>query len=437
MGDSRSFLRECRLSDEGDEGENEGKALHEDLLNRAGAVDEIVGGIMPDPPSWGKTAGSDLPTRRTSVRGYLMNMSIRTQRTLAYTSAWFRAPEDVVEDEVTLDRDGTPVPATLVRPRDRSRDLPAWVVMHGVTRPGRAHGQLVRFTRALAHAGIATIVPEVPEWRDLELAPGLSAPSIAAAIRWLRDSGVVRDAPVGVVGFSFGAPHAIGSWADPRLRDEIGAACGFGGYCSIRHTFHFLMTGRHEVRGKTEHLRPDPYGRWIVAANYLPSVPGLEDATDVAEALRALAQHAGDVGAVAWDPRYDPAIDDLRRAVAEERRSVFDLFAPKSGAAVPESEAAAMGEMLEEAARRTEPAIDPTSVLAEVRGTVHLLHGRNDRLIPCSESDRLAEALTQADPRLTITRLFGHSAQDPFPLFSSVVEVPRFASALGAVLAAL
>ena len=71
-------------------------------------------------------------------------MSIRTQRTLAYTSGWFRAPQDVVEDEVTLDRDGTVVPATLVRPRDHARDLPAWVVMHGITRPGRAHGQLVR-----------------------------------------------------------------------------------------------------------------------------------------------------------------------------------------------------------------------------------------------------------------------------------------------------
>ncbi len=364
-------------------------------------------------------------------------MLIRSSRTLSYTRAWLRTPNDFVEDEVTLDRDGVPVLATLVRPRAHTQDLPAWVVMHGITRPGRAHGQLVRFTRALAHAGIATIVPEVPEWRDLELAPGLSAPSIAAAIRWLRGSNVVRDEPVGVVGFSFGAPHAIGAWSDPHLRDEIGVACGFGGYCSIRHTFHFMMTGQHDAGHGTAHLRADPYGRWIVAANYLPSVPGHEDAIDVAEALRTLAQHAGDVGAASWDPLYDPTIDELRATIAEERRSLFDLFAPNSGAAVADAAAAAMGEQLEEAARRAEPAIDPTNALAEVRGAVHLLHGRKDHLIPYSESERLAAALQAGDPRLTVTRLFGHSAQDPFPLFASIVEVPRLARALGAVLNAL
>ncbi len=364
-------------------------------------------------------------------------MFIRTQRTLAYALGWFRTPQDVAEDEVVLDRDGTPVPATIVRPRGRARNLPAWVVMHGITRPGRAHGQLVRFTRALARAGIVSIVPEVPEWRDLQLAPGLSAPSIVAAVRWLRTSGTIRDEPVGVVGFSFGAPHAIGAWADPRLKDDVGAACGFGGYCSLRRTFHFMMTGQYDVDGETHWLRPDPYGRWIVGANYLPAVAGQHDARDVAEALRTLAKHSGDVGAASWDPVYDPKIDELRRSVAEERRSLFDLFAPRSGAAVPEREAAAMGEELEEAARRTEPAIDPTGVLGQVQGTVHLLHGRRDHLIPCSESIYLADALVKGTPRLTVTRLFGHSAQDRFPLLSSAVEVPRFIRSLGAVLTAI
>ena len=368
---------------------------------------------------------------------YLKVMSIRIQRTLACTSAWFRTPHDVVEDEVMLDRNGTAAPATLVRPRNSSRDLPAWVVMHGITRPGRAHEQLVRFTRALAHAGIATIIPDVPEWRDLDLAPGLTTPSIAAAVQWLRGSGVVRDEPIGVVGFSFGAPHVIAAWADARVCDDIGAACGFGGYCSMRRTFHFMMTGQHNTGSTTEYLRPDPYGRWIVAANYLPFVPGHEDATDVAEALRTLAKHAGDVGAASWDPIYGPKIDELRRSVAEERRTLFDLFAPRSGAPVADAEAAAMGEQLEEAARRTEPAIDPTPALAEVTGTVHLIHGRRDHLIPYSESELLASTLSGGTPRLTVTRLFGHSAQDPFPLFASAVEIPRFARALGEVLAAL
>ena len=359
------------------------------------------------------------------------------QRTLSFTRAWLRPPRDVIEEEVTVDRDGTAVRATLVRPSITASDLPAWVVMHGITRPGRSHTQLVRFTRALARAGIAAIVPDVPEWRDLQLRPDLSVPSIAASVRWLRDSELIRDEPVGVVGFSFGAPHAVGARASPRLRDEIGAACGFGGYCSLRHTFRFMMTGRYNAAGEEAYLKPDPYGRWIVAANYLTAVPGYEDATDVAEALRTLACHAGDIGATSWHALYDPIIHDLRGIIAMERRGLFDVFAPGSKAHAPRPEAFRIGEQLEEAARLTDPTLDPSSVLGAVRGTVHLLHGRVDHLIPYSESQRMAKALRVASPRLTITRLFNHSAQETIPTWRSVVEIPRFGRALGSVFSEL
>ena len=177
--------------------------------------------------------------------------------------------------------------------------------------------------------------------------------------------------------------------------------------------------------------------RWIVAANYLTAVPGYEDATDVAEALRTLACHAGDIGATSWHALYDPIIHDLRGTIAMERRGLFDVFAPGSKAHAPRPEAFRIGEQLEEAARLTDPTLDPSSVLGAVRGTVHLLHGRVDHLIPYSESQRMAKALRVASPRLTITRLFNHSAQETIPTWRSVVEIPRFGRALGSVLSEL
>ncbi len=375
--------------------------------------------------------------RAARTRCVPFSMMIRTRRTIAYARGWFRTPVDVVEEEVVLDRDGISVPGTLVRPRSRRTDLPAWVVMHGITRLGRGHQQLLRFTRAIAHAGIVAIIPDVPEWRELNLAPALSAPSIGAAVRWLRESGVVREEPVGVVGFSFGAPHAVGAWSDRRLREQVGVACSFGGYCSTRRTFHFMMTGKYEFDGRSQWLQPDPYGRWVVAANYLTAVPGRQNAHDVADALRELARYSGDVGAAAWDPVYAPKIAELRTAIAEERRTLFDLFAIPTRTSTPVPAAAAIGEELEEAARRMDPSIDPTDALGSVPGPVHLLHGRRDHLIPCAESRYLSEALPIGASHLTVTRLFGHSAQERVPLFSGAVEVPLFARALGSVLGAI
>lgn len=357
-----------------------------------------------------------------------------SSRVIRYGRAWVVGPEDVVEEEVVIDRDGTPIPATVVRPRGMPPPLPSWVALHGITRPGRAHAQLVRFTRSVASAGMAVIVPEVPEWRELSLSPHLTVPTVAAAIQGLRDLRLTRSDQVGLVGFSFGAPHAIASAAADRIRDDVAGVCGFGGYCSIEDTIRFMMSGRHAWRGTEHRLRPDPYGRWIVGANYLTTVPGHADAEDVAHALRALARHAGDVGDPSWDPVYDPVIRRLRSDVAPRRRSLFDLFAPLSGADVPPEPADELAQALAEAGRRRDPLIDPTEAFGRVEAEVHILHGRRDHLIPFTESLCLAEALTRADSRLTVTRLFGHSSQERVPVGAALTEVPAFVRALSDVL---
>jgi pimeloyl-ACP methyl ester carboxylesterase len=357
-------------------------------------------------------------------------------RTARYTRAWLTGRHRCVEEEINLDRDGTAVPASLVHPDGKRRPFPAWVVLHGITRRGREHAQLARFTRAVVSTGAVAIVPEVPEWRTLSLAPRLAAPSIRAGIAGLRESGWARDAPVGVIGFSFGAPHAVSATAHPDLGEELAGAVSFGGYCDLARTVRFLMTGTHEWRDRVYRLIPDPYGRWIIAANYLTAIEAHRGAHDVTGALRALAQKAGDLGVPSLSPQLDPYKAELRAGIAEERVALFDLFAPGS-AILPDLERGTlMAQALVEAAMRTEPEMDPRGALAGVRHPVHLLHGRRDHLIPFSESLRLRQALPEETPaQITITRLFGHSAQDSFPSFLKAArEVPVFLSALRKVL---
>ncbi|MGD8280764.1 MAG: hypothetical protein PVJ80_10970 [Gemmatimonadota bacterium] len=363
-------------------------------------------------------------------------MSSGRFRTARYARAWLLGRDPCVEEEVHLDRDGTRVRASLVRPVGRERRLPAWVVLHGITRRGTAHAQLARFTRAIVSTGAVAIVPEVPEWRALSLSPDLAIPTVKAGIAGLRDSGWVRDAPVGVIGFSFGGPHAVAATAHPELAEELAGSVAFGGYYDLQRTVRFLMTGEHEWHDRTYRLTPDPYGRWIVAANYLTSIDEHADAHDVAHALRALAEHAGDTGMPSLDPSLDGKKAELRRTVAEERAFLFDLFAP-GAATVPDTRRASeMAEALAAAAIRTEPGMRPDQALADVRHPVHLLHGRRDHLIPFSETLRMRDALRSAPRKhVTITRLFGHSAQDSFPSFLRAVrEVPVFAAALRRVL---
>ena len=363
-------------------------------------------------------------------------MPIATPRVLRFGRTWLNGRADLVEEELTLTRGDRSVPATFLRPRSSARPLPGWIVLHGITRPGRRHLQLQRFSRALASTGAAALVPEVPEWVELDLTPELTVPTVDAAVAALREHPTVARGPLVLAGFSFGAPHAIAAAAAPSVHPEVGGVVGFGGYCDLQRTIRFMLTGRHEWGDASYHLPPDPYGRWIVAANYLTAVKGHEDAQDVADALRRLAAIAGDDGAPSWDPRYEPAKAELRSTVAAERRALFDLFAPASDAEPDLDEGERMAERLAEAAARVHPAMDPGPSLARVRRPVHVLHGRYDRLIPFTEGLRLQRALAGAEwSRTTVTRLFGHSGQDPFPgVIEGARELTRFVRALHGVL---
>lgn len=359
-------------------------------------------------------------------------MAPGTLRTARYARAWINGNDRCVEEELLLDRAGTPIPSTLIRPTGIDEPLPAWVVLHGITRRGRSHAQLSRFTRAIVSTGAVAIVPEVPEWREFSLAPHWTPPTIRAGIAGLRESGWARDAPVGVVGFSFGAPHAMAATGCPDLREEVAGSVSFGGYCDLGRTVRFLMTGTHEWNQQEYRLAPDPYGRWIVGANYVTSIPQYQDAEDVARALRALAAHAGDSGIPSGDPRMDPRKLEVRASVKEEHLPLFDLFAPASSVPLDVRLGSEMAEALVEGAQRVDPQMEVQEALGDVVCPVHLLHGRRDHLIPFSESHRLREALPANTPtEMTITRLFGHSAQDSFPsIVRAAREVPAFFSAL-------
>lgn len=372
----------------------------------------------------------------SGVSGSFEKMPSSALRTLRYTASWLTGRDSLHVREILLDRAGVPVPGTLAMPREGRRPVPAWVVLHGITRPGRAHHQLVRFTRALAAGGCAVLVPEVPEWRELDLAAEQTVPTVRASLSALEGVEDIDSRAVGLVGFSFGAPQAIAASTHPLLEGRIAGVVGFGGFCDLERTLLFQFTGDHEWSGGHHRLRPDPYGRWIVGANYLTAVPGHEDQAQVADGLRRLAMMAGDAGVMAWDPMFDEAKAVLRDALPPAHRPVFDLFAPMSSDEPDHVAGRAMAASLASAGRRVAPSLESTQAFAEVRVPVHLLHGRQDHLIPYSEAFRLRDALPPgvvAGP--TVTSLFGHSSQDPFPgLLEGARETAAFFRALSRVL---
>jgi len=267
--------------------------------------------------------------------------------------------------------------------------------------------------RALAGTGASVLVPEIPEWRELHLAPDEAARTIRASVFFLEGRGGTLPDRIGVMGFSLSVPQVLLAATEPSLKGHLRGVAGFGGYGNLDRTIHFLFQGEHEWEGKVHLADPDPYGRWIVGGNYLTKVPGFEDAGDVAHALLTLARTAGDLQVGAWESCYDSVKEELIREIHPSRHDLFRTFAPPTGQTPAKELSSQLSAGLANAARGTTPYSEPASFLDRISVPVRLVHGRGDRLIPFSETLRLAEAFPRtADVGVYLTGLFSHSQMD-------------------------
>jgi dienelactone hydrolase len=132
--------------------------------------------------------------------------------TLRFLLCFARSAADPArEREVVFEVEGEhePRPATLYLPNEENRNRPAWILLPGVTVPGRHHAGVRRMARALAAAGHLALVPEVPSWTALRVDPRRAGPTVRSALRFLVDCRRADRGRVGLMGFSVAATWAL------------------------------------------------------------------------------------------------------------------------------------------------------------------------------------------------------------------------------------
>lgn len=311
--------------------------------------------------------------------------------------------------------------------------LRGWIVLHGMTRLGRRHPELLRFVRALASTGARVLVPEIREWIELEFAPERAREIIRAAVRWLDADPATASGGVVLLGFSFGAPQALLVAAEPSVAERIRGVVGWGGYADIERAFRFSLTGEHEWDGAVYRQEPDPYARWVIGRNCIPLSPSFGDTDAVVAALHGLASAAGERRLRPDSPTPEAHAERLRAEMSPEERSLFDVFAPPGGGHPDRDAASALVAELVPLMRRALPSLEPLRLIEGLPVPVRLLHSRTDRLIPFTESLRLHRGLEPKVPDLSVrlTGLYGHSGRGvEGGLLSRTIENARFLGAL-------
>src|SRR2546422_5468826 len=216
-------------------------------------------------------------------------LSLALTRALPGAGSWL-APlrAEVVVEEMSIEAGGRRLVADLSRP---SAPRGALLLVHGLSRAGRRHPDLVRLASLLARQHRLVLVPHFEGLAAYRLS-GRKVAEVRAALRALAAQGP----SIGVAGLSFGAGPALLAAADVP---DLALVASFGGYADLRDVILYLTTGIHQFRGRRYVQAPEEYNRWKLLALLVDFVQDPRDRRFFGKIARV---EVGDPGAATRGP---------------------------------------------------------------------------------------------------------------------------------------
>jgi pimeloyl-ACP methyl ester carboxylesterase len=278
--------------------------------------------------------------------------------------------------------------------------LAALVLVPGLAPRGKEDPRLVDLATTLARARFAVLVPNLPSLMQQRVSPD-NVRQIADAIgylakdgwRWPRES-----PPVGVAAISYAVGPALLATQEPDVRGLADFAIAVGGYYDVDAVLTYFTSGFYRgADGAWIKGDPNVYGKWLFVGANANRILTLRD--------RIL------LTAIAGRKMDDPAADiaDLVAKLGEEGRSVMRLLDNGDPDQAADLIAGLPPQMLADLRALDLKGRD----LAGLPPKVLLLHGRDDRIIPVSQSEQLAAALPPGTAHMFIVDNLGHADLSP------------------------
>ena len=265
------------------------------------------------------------------------------------------------------------------------------VLVPGAAKEGKDDPRLVALAQTLARARFLVLVPEIPHMRAQEVS-GADRQPIADAVRYLDTE---RRVPgTGIAAISYAAVPAILAALDEPKVDFV---ITVGGLYDLTAVVTFFTTGHYrEMPGQPwRTAQPNAYGKWVfIKAN----ARRLDDSGDRA-LLSAIAERKM--------ASLDAPIDDLTGRLGPQGRSVMALLDNTEPDREPALLAAQPAPIKAEIAGMDLATRD----LSALKARLFLVHGRDDRIIPWTESAALARMAPHAE--LTLLDNLAHADLKP------------------------
>jgi pimeloyl-ACP methyl ester carboxylesterase len=288
------------------------------------------------------------------------------------------------------------------------------VLVPGFSPHGKDDRRVVEFAQSFARARFRVLVPEVPGSRQMRVGPEDARVIADAAVYLIAKFPLEGTARTALMAISYAVGPTILATLDPRLKGKVSFVAGIGGYHDTAAVTTFVTTGHFRDPGTAEWrtLPPHPAAKWLFLKTNLDLLSAAHDRAALAEIA----------GRKARQPSASTA--DLARRLGPEGRALYDLIENTSPARVPGLIAALPATVRDR--------MDDISLagrnLGHLEGRLILIHGREDTMIPYTESMALANAV----PATELFLIDGFSHIDPASVgLTGRLQLVR---ALGAVL---
>ena len=287
------------------------------------------------------------------------------------------------------------------------------VLVPGITREGKDDPRLIAFASTLARARFEVLVPDLPNLSALKVSAD-DAGAIADAVRFFDDR--PTGARLGVAAISYAVGPAVAALFEDGADKRVDFVLAIGGYYDIEATITFFTTGHYRPHSSRawRHRPPNDYGKWVFVRSNADRLESAADRTT----LRAMAERKLD------DLQAD--VSDLAAGLGAEGRSVYALLLNGDPERVPALIAGLPPGVAAEIAR-----LDLRRLpLERLDVQFVLVHGRDDPIIPETESVALAAAVAAGRARLYLVDSLDHVDPKPAGLMDRLILLRAIAALL-------
>jgi len=314
------------------------------------------------------------------------------------------APQDVsaLRRTIAFTVDGRTYAADFYRAAAEPRA--ALLLVPGLAPDGKDDRRLVDLAVILARARFAVLVPDIASLRAQRVSAE-NVRQIADALGYLAtaddliDETIKAPRPLGIAAISYSVGPALLATLQSGLAGRVDFMVAIGGYYDVDAVVTYFTTGYYRDTADAPWIKgtPNDYGKWLFVGANSDAIMDMRDRITLqAIAGRRMADRGAD-------------ISDLASLLGPEGRSVQALLANQDPDAAGQLIAALPAKLRDNFGALNLRGHD----LAGAPRDVILIHGRDDRIIPVSESIGLAAALPAERGHLYVVEHLAHADLEP------------------------